>query len=107
MYVGASYYINAHFGKGTGPILLDGVTCSGSEPQLLDCNKTIRTTECSHANDAGVICQHCKQLTNISHNPKLCVIQPYYIATCQDGDVRLFGGWSAYEGQVEVCLSQR
>ena len=32
-----------------------------------------------------------------------------YIATalCQDGDVRLVGGQSAYEGRVEVCLSQR
>ena len=27
--------------------------------------------------------------------------------SCQDGDVRLVGGQSAYEGQVEVCLSQR
>ena len=26
---------------------------------------------------------------------------------CQDGDVRLVGGQSAYEGRVEVCLSQR
>ena len=26
---------------------------------------------------------------------------------CQDGDVRLVGGQSVYEGQVEVCLSQR
>ena len=29
------------------------------------------------------------------------------LAPCQDGDVRLVGGQSAYEGQVEVCLSQR
>ena len=27
--------------------------------------------------------------------------------SCQDGDVRLVGGQSAYEGRVEVCLSQR
>ena len=29
------------------------------------------------------------------------------IDSCQDRDVRLVGGQSAYEGQVEVCLSQR
>ena len=27
--------------------------------------------------------------------------------SCQDGDVRLVGGQSAYVGRVEVCLSQR
>ena len=27
--------------------------------------------------------------------------------SCQDGDVRLVGGLSAYEGRVEVCLGQR
>ena len=26
---------------------------------------------------------------------------------CQDGDVRLIGGQSAYEGRLEVCLSRR
>ena len=29
------------------------------------------------------------------------------IASCQDGDVRLVGGKSAYEGRVEMCLSRR
>ena len=27
--------------------------------------------------------------------------------SCQDGEVRLVGGESPYEGRVEVCLSQR
>ena len=29
------------------------------------------------------------------------------LAPCNDGDVRLVEGHSAYEGRVEVCLSQR
>ena len=29
------------------------------------------------------------------------------IDSCQNGDVRLVGGQSVYEGRVEVCLSQR
>ena len=29
------------------------------------------------------------------------------LVLCKDGDVRLLGGQSAYEGRVEVCLSQR
>ena len=27
--------------------------------------------------------------------------------SCQDGNVKLVGGQSVYEGRVEVCLSQR
>ena len=38
----------------------------------------------------------------------IAVSKMHYITdSCQDGDVRLVGGQSAYEGRVEVCLSQR
>ena len=38
----------------------------------------------------------------------IAVSDMHYITdSCQDGDVRLVGGQSAYEGRVEVCLSQR
>ena len=38
----------------------------------------------------------------------VAVSKMHYITdSCQDGDVRLVGGQSAYEGRVEVCLSQR
>ena len=30
-----------------------------------------------------------------------------YPDACQDGDVRLVDGQSAYEGRVEVCIGQR
>ena len=49
---------NAHFGPGTGPILLDDLDCSGSESSLIDC---LRSSYIScyygHAEDAGVRCQ--------------------------------------------------
>ncbi|XP_041475667.1 deleted in malignant brain tumors 1 protein-like [Lytechinus variegatus] len=47
----------AHFGEGSGDILLDGVQCNGSEANLKDCkHKGIGVHNCAHKEDAGVIC---------------------------------------------------
>ena len=49
---------NAHFGPGTGPILLDNLDCSGSESGLIDClQSSYISCYCGHAEDAGVRCQ--------------------------------------------------
>ena len=49
---------NAYFGQGTGAVALEEVACTGSETSLLSCpSNTIFQTDCSHSNDAGVICQ--------------------------------------------------
>ncbi|XP_016390826.1 deleted in malignant brain tumors 1 protein-like isoform X2 [Sinocyclocheilus rhinocerous] len=52
----ASYY-NAYFGKGAGPVWMDGVSCTGRESLLKDCVFSgWGVTTCTHANDAGVTC---------------------------------------------------
>ena len=48
-------FSRAHFGRGTGPIWLDNLRCSGSEARLLDCPRA-RVHNCYHAEDAGVRC---------------------------------------------------
>lgn len=42
---------------GTLPILLDDVTCTGSESDLFECaHDPFYTNNCSHGEDAGVRC---------------------------------------------------
>ncbi|XP_034568093.1 deleted in malignant brain tumors 1 protein-like isoform X1 [Notolabrus celidotus] len=47
----------AAFGAGSDPILLDDVSCSGSESSLNECGHGgFRTHDCTHSEDAGVVC---------------------------------------------------
>uniref|UniRef100_A0A8C8Z707 Soluble scavenger receptor cysteine-rich domain-containing protein SSC5D n=1 Tax=Prolemur simus TaxID=1328070 RepID=A0A8C8Z707_PROSS len=47
----------AHVGRGSGPILLDNVQCSGSEAYLGQCSHAgWFAHNCGHREDAGVIC---------------------------------------------------
>ena len=47
---------NAFFGRGTGPILLDNVGCSGTEQSLVNCTFSRFTQFDNHFEDAGVRC---------------------------------------------------
>nr|XP_057917976.1 neurotrypsin isoform X1 [Doryrhamphus excisus] len=70
----------AHFGQGSGPIMLDAVSCTGNELFLDQCpHGDWEQHNCDHMEDAGVSCS------------------PY-----TDGVVRLVGGDSPWEGRVEV-----
>ena len=51
----------AEFGEGSGPILLDEVSCDFLSDNLLLCDHNgLRNHNCGHGEDAGVIC-HSKQ----------------------------------------------
>ena len=55
-YIDARAYIRAHFGRGTGPIQMDNVRCTGTEQRLLSCSHSTITSGCGHHEDAGVAC---------------------------------------------------
>ncbi|XP_064424017.1 scavenger receptor cysteine-rich domain-containing group B protein-like [Latimeria chalumnae] len=72
------YKGNAHFGQGTGPVLLDEVECSVNDPDLFACsNPGWENHNCGHYEDAGVICT-------------------------VEGSLRLQSGKHLCEGRVEV-----
>uniref|UniRef100_A0A8C4T7Q0 SRCR domain-containing protein n=1 Tax=Erpetoichthys calabaricus TaxID=27687 RepID=A0A8C4T7Q0_ERPCA len=73
----------ASFGEGIGEIWADIFGCEGSETHLSKCPISVwGRGDCSHANDAGVIC------------------------SVKDGGVRLLGGQGICEGRVEVFYNR-
>ena len=51
------YYGDAHFGEGTGLIVLDDLDCSGSESQVTFCHHLgFGNHNCGHDEDVGVVC---------------------------------------------------
>ena len=50
-------WYNAHFGRGSGPILLDNVDCSGHEISIDQCTHSgWFNHNCYHSSDVGVTC---------------------------------------------------
>ncbi|XP_039874446.1 deleted in malignant brain tumors 1 protein-like isoform X2 [Simochromis diagramma] len=61
---------SAHFGRGSGPIWLDNVECSGQESALSHCSHPgFGQNNCGHGEDASVICLGALQKPEITINP--------------------------------------
>ena len=58
-FTGAIPFTNAHFGRGTGAILIERVSCTGNEQFLANCSNSgigITSSYCGHNRDVGVQC---------------------------------------------------
>ncbi|XP_020863899.1 neurotrypsin isoform X1 [Phascolarctos cinereus] len=76
----AKAWSRAHFGQGSGSVMLDEVRCTGNELSLEQCPKSSwQQHNCDHREDAGV---SCTPLT--------------------DGALRLAGGKGSHEGRLEI-----
>ena len=54
------------FGRGTGPIWLDNMGCSGDEERIQDCKHNgFNIQNCHHGEDAGVICHGAYKFVNL------------------------------------------
>lgn len=83
-YEGAEARYDALFGEGSDHIAITSLFCFGHEEKIYHCLfDTGSAVTCSHANDAGVICQD----------------------MCVNGAIRLSGGESVDTGRIEVCYN--
>ncbi|KAL4224322.1 Scavenger receptor Cys-rich [Mactra antiquata] len=83
----AKSYTNAFFGQGSLPIILDDVICRGTETSIFDCSHVgFNGLDCEHSEDVGVSC--------IAGQPG-------------SHSVRLFGGKTMYDGQVEIYYNKQ
>ena len=93
----------ANFGRGTGPIFLDDLSCSGHEASLFDCpHRGIGSHNCVHDEDAGAVCG---SRLNLEHYAEL-LYNNMRCLECTDGEVSLIGGSRRNEGRVEVCVNE-
>ena len=109
-------YIN-----GGGPRHSKYYRCIGSEQRLSDCDSYTDTTVRTSYSDVGMDCNAGKSLVivlpveeSICKTARYCTHESCYISytnistvSCNDGEVRLDGGVTKWEGRVEVCFNQR
>ena len=74
-------HLSAHFGQGSGQILLDDLRCTGREASLLECSHAgINVHDCTHSEDASVTCE-CNFCLGACYYPRYKILLLEYVCT--------------------------
>ena len=77
--------------RNTGNITLYGITCSGQSGSFIQ--------DCTYSTVSGYSSGSC-------HLQEELIVGCYELSSCKNGDVRLRGGNSTFEGRVELCSQE-
>ena len=80
--------MGAHFGQGSGDIVLDDVACTGLETNIRECSAST-SHNCGHHEDAGVVCSgNDGDPTGMATSNFICYnrMSPTYTCSCCDVD---------------------
>ena len=90
-------------------VIMSNVTCVGDESRLIDCSYTSGGS----GSPVGVRCtnQGMHEITMVSVKPNYYLYSSLTqchgcLAPCRDGDIRLTGSSTLYEGRLEMCSSR-
>ena len=103
VHAGVQLFSSNKFGRGTGPILFTGLSCTGIEYSPVDCPQSSHPYYYSHYSDTGVRCllKGCIKFKIVSNNTDAFIV----LTSCTNGAVRLMNGSTSDEGRVEVCVN--
>ena len=74
---------SAHFGAGSGPILLNNLSCSGNESHITVCpNRGSADLNCTHSEDAGVICEGKSAAVSVCVYSVVCLWVCVFVCVC-------------------------
>ena len=113
MHTGAQSFLFAYFGRGTGPVHYDQLSCTGREQALLNCSHSgvgVIPDYCGHDDDAGVRCLGwfiwCELKTIMKCNFLLHQLAPLIPDNCTEGSVHLLFGSTTRNGTAQVCVNR-
>ncbi|NWZ72934.1 DMBT1 protein, partial [Acrocephalus arundinaceus] len=102
----------AKYGRGSGPIWLDDVTCTGEERDFFRCaHRTWGRHNCHHGEDAGVVCAGEIRTgvtpSQVSLTWRWALTCPCPTGNTTSGQLRLAAGPHLCAGRVEVLHEGR